>query len=214
MNLKERINHIFQAYSVNLAVEEETVVKDVVKEEAEEEVKEETALAEKTLANGTVIYTDAEDFAVGAAVFIVNEEGERMPLPDGDYEYEGGGKTSVVEGAIVEIVEAEEEKVEEKVMEDTEVKEDKTKEEMSDETFTRSEVDTMIAKAVESLKDEFSKLESRNDLQINALKQKLSLEAANKGLRRTASATPKKTFKDLQKLSRTDRVAAIHEIYS
>lgn len=63
-------------------------------------------MAEATLENGTIIFTDAEGFEDGAEVYIVNEEGEKIPLPDGDYTLEDGttltisdsGKISKSEG--------------------------------------------------------------------------------------------------------------------
>lgn len=201
MSLKNRINDIFSSYSINLQVEEE--IKDEIKEEVKEE--EEVALAEKTLVNGTVIYTDAEDFNVGAAVFIVNDEGERMPLPDGEYEYEGGGKTLIVEGVIAEALDEHE----------VEEEEEKEKEEVVVEmakTFTHKQVKAMVAKAVRSAKEEFSKATSRKDLEIKAMKQKLSSVSADKGLRKSAKPAPQR--RDLSKLSRKERVAAIHELYS
>ena len=195
MNLKERVQDIFNAYSVNLEVTEDV------------EVKEETALAEKTLANGTVIYTDAEDFLVGATVFIVNEEGERMPLPDGEYEYEVGGRTVITDGAIAEVLEEEEEK--EKEMEEEE--EVEVKVEM---TYTQSEVESMIAKALEDSKEELNKTVSQKDLELKAMKQKLSSVRAEQGLRKSAQPTPKRTsLKDIKQLSKKDRIAAIHDLY-
>ena len=202
MNLKHRINAIFQAYNVNLAVAEEDVVT--------EEVKEDVALAEKALANGTIIYTDAEDFVVGAQVFIVNEEGERMPLPDGEYEYDGGGKTVVAEGTIAEILEEIPEEEEVEAQDDVVVEED---EELSTEaTFTQSQVSAMIAKALTDSKKSLSKTISRKELEIASLKKKMSTQAAENGLRRSAKPRLKKS--DLSQLSRKERIAAIHEIYS
>lgn len=74
MNLKDRIQDIFEQYSVYLDKHEDEEKK------MDEHKDEKTEMAKKTLANGTTIYTDADAFAVGVDVFIVNEEGERMPL--------------------------------------------------------------------------------------------------------------------------------------
>lgn len=59
-----------------------------------------TKLAEATLVDGTVIGTDAEAFEDGALVFITGDDGERMPLPTGDYELADGTMVSVVDGEI------------------------------------------------------------------------------------------------------------------
>jgi hypothetical protein len=49
------------------------------------------------LENGTVIYTDGEDFAEGEEAYIINDEGERIPLPPGDYDLADGGRISIGE---------------------------------------------------------------------------------------------------------------------
>lgn len=160
MNLKTESRISFEKYAVQLEVEDKEV--DLKHTPDHKEDKDEMQLAKKTLANGTVIYTDADEFGVGVDVFIVNEEGERMPLPDGEYEYEEGGKTIVANGKIAEMVEAEEEK-EEKEMKDHEDKEmDKHKdkeekmkehEEEEEKKFTKKEVEEMVKKAVKDAKE-------------------------------------------------------------
>jgi hypothetical protein len=207
MNLKERIQDIFESYSVLLEVEEK------------EEVKEEVQMAEKTLANGTVIYTDADDFIVGAEVFIVNEEGERMPLPDGEYEYEGGGKTLISNGAIAEMVEAEEEVEEEEEVEvevemEEKVEEKEEEEEEVEETFTKEEVEEMVKKAVEEAKEKLSAKLSKNRKELEDLKQTLSTQKAEGGLRRSPSKEKRMSFADIKKLTQKERVSALYELYS
>tara|TARA_R110000787_G_scaffold55416_2_gene127931 strand:+ start:7511 stop:8242 length:732 start_codon:yes stop_codon:yes gene_type:complete len=84
-NLQERINSLFNKFNVNLKTEETSDI----------EVKLE---AEAVLENGTVIYTDAAAFEDGADVFILNEEGEKMPLPDGEYTLEDGTALVIADG--------------------------------------------------------------------------------------------------------------------
>ena len=208
MNLKERIQDIFDQYSVHLESEEKD---EKEMKHTPEHKDEKTEMAKKTLANGTTIYTDADAFAVGVDVFIVNEEGERMPLPDGEYEYEEGGKTVVADGKIAEMVEAEDEK-DEKEMEHTPDHKDE-KEEMS-YTLTESELSSMIAKAVGAAKEEFAKdMEATKD-ELSSMKEMLSSQRAEGGLRQSKTNAKRMTFSDLKGLDAKDRVAAIHEIYS
>ena len=82
MTLSERINELFQKFNVNLKTEEIEVNLE----------------AQAVLDNGTIIYTDADSFDEGAEVYILNEEGEKIPLPEGEYELEDGSKMSVGEG--------------------------------------------------------------------------------------------------------------------
>jgi len=204
MNLKERIQDIFEQYSVHLEKEEKD---EKEMQETPSEKDEKTEMAKKTLANGTTIFTDADAFAVGVDVFIVNEEGERMPLPDGEYEYEEGGKTVVADGKIAEIMEAEDEK-EEKEMEDEE-----KKEEMS-YTLTESELSSMIAKAVGAAKEEFAKDMQATKDELSSMKDMLSSQRAEGGLRQSKAKAKRMTFSDIKGMDAKDRVKAIHEIYS
>ena len=89
MTLQNRINELFTKFNLSLSTVEKIEL-----------------MAEATLENGTIIFTDAEGFEDGAEVYIVNEEGEKIPLPDGDYTLEDGttltisdsGKISKSEG--------------------------------------------------------------------------------------------------------------------
>ena len=85
MTLSERINDLFNKFDVNLKTEEIEVNLE----------------AQAVLENGTIIYTDAASFEEGAEVYIINEEGEKIPLPEGDYELEDGSKMSIGEGGKV-----------------------------------------------------------------------------------------------------------------
>tara|TARA_R110002012_G_scaffold197522_2_gene366093 strand:+ start:18521 stop:19264 length:744 start_codon:yes stop_codon:yes gene_type:complete len=86
--LQDRINNLFDKFNINLKTEEISEV----------EVKLE---AQAVLENGTVIYTEAASFDEGADVFIVNEEGEKMPLPEGDYTLEDGSVLTIADGGKV-----------------------------------------------------------------------------------------------------------------
>jgi len=195
MTLKERISEIFDKYSVQLEVEEKTEVK----------------FATATLESGQEIQTDAESFAVGVSVFVVNDEGEQIPLPDGDYTLSDGSMLVVSEGAIVEVneasqepaVEAEEDKEEEMS------EEPKTEEvEASQEVLTREEVAGMIAEAIEATKAEFSSQIEERDAKITELSKQ-----ATKSLSRAPKMEAPAPV-DLKSLSITERVAAIHNQFS
>ena len=166
MTLKERISEIFDKYSVELSVEEKAEVKFAV----------------ATLDSGQEIQTEAESFAVGASVFVVNDEGEQIPLPDGEYTLADGSMLVVAEGAITEVkeaeepvVEAEEEKEEEMSAETEEVKEVEEVE-ASQEVLTREEVAGMIAEAIEATKAEFSSQIEERDAKITELSKQATPE--------------------------------------
>lgn len=85
MTISERVQEVFQRFNVNLTVTEEP----------------RTELAEAVLENGTVIYTDADDFSEGAEAYIINDEGERIPLPQGDYTLQDGSVLKIADGGKV-----------------------------------------------------------------------------------------------------------------
>lgn len=190
MTLKERISEIFDKYSVQLEVQEKAEVKFAV----------------ATLDSGQEIQTDADAFAVGASVFVVNDEGEQIPLPDGEYTLADGSMIVVAEGAIVEVneastepeVEAEEEK-EEEMAEQVEA---------SSEVLTREEVAAMISEAIEATKAEFSSQIKERDSKITELSKQ-----ATPSLSRAPKMEAPKPL-DLKKLSIKERVAAIHNQFS
>lgn len=191
MTLKERISDLFEKYSVELEVE----------------TKEEVKFATATLDSGQEIQTDAEAFAVGVSVFVVNDEGEQIPLPDGDYTLADGSMLVVAEGAVVEVkeattepeVEAEEDKEEEMQAQEVEA---------SSEVLTREAVAGMIAEAVAEAKKEFSSQIEERDAKITELSKQAS---------KSISRAPKMEAPvsvDLKSLSITERVAAIHNQFS
>jgi len=196
MTLKERISDIFDKYSVQLEVEEKTEVKFAV----------------ATLDSGQEIQTEAESFAVGASVFVVNDEGEQIPLPDGEYTLADGSMLVVAEGAITEVkeaaeepaVEAEEDKEQEMSEEPKEVEEV----EASSEVLTREVVAGMIAEAIEATKAEFSSQIEERDAKITELSKQ-----ATKSLSRAPKMEAPAPV-DLKSLSITERVAAIHNQFS
>ena len=85
MTIKERVQEVFNRFNVNLEVEDKVRVD----------------LAEAALENGTVIYTDADSFVEGAEAYIINDEGERITLPPGDYTLADGGTLNVGDLGVV-----------------------------------------------------------------------------------------------------------------
>ena len=193
MTLKERISEIFDKYSVELSVEENAEVKFAV----------------ATLDSGQEIQTDAEAFAVGVAVFVVNDEGEQIPLPDGEYTLQDGSMLVVAEGAVTEVNEASEEPaVEAEEDKEEEMSEEPKEVEASSEVLTREEVAGMIAEALEATKAEFSSQIEERDAKITELSKQ-----ATKSLSRAPKMEAPAPV-DLKSLSIQERVAAIHNQFS
>ena len=77
-------------------------------------------MAEANLKDGTLIGTDAEEWTVGVLAYVVTEEGDKMPLPTGEFELEDGRVMVIEDGQVTEIrdaVEVEEEVIEEEAIE-------------------------------------------------------------------------------------------------
>ena len=187
MNLKERISDLFEKYSVELAVEEK-----------EEQV---SLMATAVLESGQEIMTDADAFAVGVSVFVMNDENERIPLPDGDYQLEDGSMLVVAEGMVSEIKDAEApaEEVVEEVVEEVEA---------SANMVTREDVASMIADAVAEAKKEFSSQIEERDAKITELSKTASAKISR------APKMEQKVQVDLTKLTMKERIAAIQNNFS
>lgn len=146
MTITERVQEVFNKFNVNLTVTEAP----------------RTEMAEAALENGTVIYTDAEAFAEGVEAYIINDEGEKIPLPPGDYTLADGRVVVVGEGGVVSsVAEApEEEAPAEEPAQEVEASEEVTEEvevEAEEEDkpayVTKEEVEEMIKAALESIED-------------------------------------------------------------
>lgn len=82
----------------------------------EEIVSTEQAFKDEKLVDGmTIISYDAEELATGVVVYLLDEAGQKLPLPVGDYTTESGSTFTVVDetGAIDNVVVKEVEEVEE-----------------------------------------------------------------------------------------------------
>lgn len=222
MTIQERVQEVFNRFNVNLTVSEE----------------KRTEMAEATLENGTVIYTDAEQFAEGVEAYIINDEGENIPLPPGDYTLADGGVIVVGDGGVVTSVGEATEEVVEEVVEEVEASEETEEVEASEETeevqaeetpsyVTKAEVEEMIAAAFEALnkddKEEMSadtpeekKEEDPVAVELAAVKAELEAiqkQAAEAGLKHQAPTTKREPL-DLKNLSTQERVSALLQNFS
>jgi hypothetical protein len=222
MTIQERVQEVFNRFNVNLTVSEE----------------KRTEMAEATLENGTVIYTDAEQFAEGVEAYIINDEGENIPLPPGDYTLADGGVIVVGDGGVVTSVGEATEEVVEEVEASEEVSEETQEVEASEETeevqaeetpsyVTKAEVEEMIAAAFEALnkddKEEMSadtpepkKEEDAVAVELAAVKAELEAiqkQAAEAGLKHQAPTTKREPL-DLKNLSTQERVSALLQNFS
>ena len=152
MGITEKLQALFSSAAVELSA--------ATKEpEAAPEATPEVAvnLATATLEDGQQIETTAEAFAPGADVFVTNDQGEQIPLPDATYTLEDGTKFVVEGGVIQEAPEAVEAEAETKP------------EELAAEVVTREDVRAMIQEAVTTLAKEIGPMLEANQEAITQL---------------------------------------------
>lgn len=193
MELKERIANLFQKYNVNLSVDEPA---------APEASTEEVKFAEGKLEDGTMIYTDAEAWEAGVNIYITNDEGEKIPVPTGDYALEDGRAVAVVDGIVESISEAQ-------ATEEEAGKEEE--EEMQEEApLTKEDVLGVINKAVDLLREEFASQLKAKDEEIKTLKENFSHEGLPKAVE------PAKTISrdEIKNLDTKSRVSALFTKYN
>ena len=139
--------------------------------------------AEAVLVDGTKIGTDAEAFEDGVLVFVVGEDGEKMPLPTGEYEVDGGAIMTVADGEVTSLLHP-----------DTDNKEDKAEEEMSKVDLSNFVTNENFVEALEVLRNDFKETVeglSKENVELKANVQKLSKLSAVKPLKHNAPQTNK-----------------------
>lgn len=189
MTIKERVAEMAHKLAVALA-----------EEQAQAETKEEVKMASAMLENGQEIQTTAEAFAEGVDVFVVNDEGEQIPLPDGDYTLEDGTTFTVAEGIVSAMGAAE---VEEAAAEEEMSAETEAEEPAVEAALSREEVKEMIAAAIEEATTKLSAEIAEKNEQI----EKLSAQPAAK-LSRVKEAK-KFTNAELAQMSVRERIRAL-----
>ena len=217
MTITERVQEVFNKFNVKLTVTEEP----------------RTEMAEAALDNGTVVYTDAEAFAEGVEAYIINDEGEKIPLPPGDYALEDGRTLVIGEGGIVSSIGEPSEEVEEvEASEEVEVEVEVEAEE-EPAYVTKAEVEEMIKAALESIKEkeemsvnpeapkeakEEVKEEVVDEVAVELAAVKAQLEdmkkqAAEAGLKHKAPSVKREPL-NLKNLSTQERVSALLQNFS
>lgn len=217
MTITERVQEVFNKFNVKLTVTEEP----------------RTEMAEAALDNGTVVYTDAEAFAEGVEAYIINDEGEKIPLPPGDYALEDGRTLVIGEGGVVSSIGEPEAEVEEvEASEEVEV-EIEVEAEEEPAYVTKAEVEEMIKAALESIKEkeemsvnpeapkeakEEVKEEVVDEVAVELAAVKAQLEdmkkqAAEAGLKHKAPSVKREPL-NLKNLSTQERVSALLQNFS
>lgn len=168
---------------------------------ADEKQAVKTELAQAELKEGTTI--EADSFEEGQAVFIVTEDGEKIPMPEGTYELEDGRKVEVNDSSMIVAIgsgeEAEEAEGEAEV-------EQEAKEEMSEEAEEPKEEELK-----EDEKEEMGDMDKlREELRqyvrevvMEAMKEKEEMSSEEK----VEEAAPEAVAEDAQVEEKAEEVA-------
>ena len=180
MTFKEKILAVFSKHDIEL--------KEVLAEE------ETNLMASGVLEGGQAIMTDSDEWGVGANVFI-EEDGERIPLPDGDYKLEDGTPFAV-EGGVVSAWGAAEEEAKE---EEEELSEENP---VEDRIAALEEGVSALAEGMEKILSEFSKDSGVDTLkeQVENLSlelEKVKAEPVTKSVNDVQTVRLEKEYKDM-----------------
>ena len=180
MTFKEKILAVFSKHDIEL--------KEVLAEE------ETNLMASGVLEGGQAIMTDSDEWGVGANVFI-EEDGERIPLPDGDYKLEDGTPFPV-EGGVVSAWGAAEEEAKE---EEEELSEENP---VEDRIAALEEGVSALAEGMEKILSEFSKDSGVDTLkeQVENLSlelEKVKAEPVTKSVNDVQTVRLEKEYKDM-----------------
>ena len=180
MTFKEKILAVFSKHDIEL--------KEVLAEE------ETNLMASGVLEGGQAIMTDSDEWCVGANVFI-EEDGERIPLPDGDYKLEDGTPFAV-EGGVVSAWGAAEEEAKE---EEEELSEENP---VEDRIAALEEGVSALAEGMEKILSEFSKDSGVDTLkeQVENLSlelEKVKAEPVTKSVNDVQTVRLEKEYKDM-----------------
>jgi ribosomal protein L21E len=170
---------------------------------ADEKQAVKTELAQAELKEGTTI--EADSFEEGQAVFIVTEDGEKIPMPEGTYELEDGRKVEVNDSSMIVAIGTGEEK-EEEAEGEAEV-EQEAKEEMSEEAEEPKEEELKEDEKEEELGD-MDKLREElrqyvREVVMEAMQEKEEMSSEEK----VEEATPEAVAEEAQVEDKAEEVA-------
>jgi hypothetical protein len=131
-------------------------------------------MAEGVLEGGTKIYTTAEAWGEGVDIYVVNEEGEEVPVPVGEYALEDGTMIIVEEAGVVARIDAKKEEEEEE--KEQQYEEETSEEVEQSEDYSKEDVLNLIEAAVSKLRTEFSSELEAKDQEIERLKAEFGKE--------------------------------------
>lgn len=185
INLKSEIKMSAKLVEMIEALPEKIALFLTPKKE-EEKKNEEIKLGSVNSSDGTVtIQYDGEQLVAGIPVFVLDEAGERVAIPDGDIELEGGMILVVADGIAMEIKEA--------VVEELEKEEGKQPSDTDTLQAIENAIKSIMIKYSESVDLKFADLKKEND----TLKEEVLELQKQPAAKKIAASANKVEFKDM-----------------
>lgn len=186
----KKVLEIIQRYAPKLA---QHGVKLSSEEQEKKELEAMALMSEAMLDNGNKIYTPAAEFAEGAEIFTMDENGNSQPLADGDYMTADGITITVVDGKISSMIKPEEAQAEAET--EVKVEVEQTSEEVAATTVTKEYVDELVGNIVAKFNAETEQKQAT----INALTKELNdIKAKYNVLSKQAATVSVKQAKTVQ----------------
>ena len=195
MDVLERIFNIAQKYNV--------------------ELKSNVEFAEAKLADGTTITTPAEAMEVGVEVFVVNADGEQMPVPDGTYTLENGAEIVVASGIIESITEAPEEAPAEEPAEAPVAEVEAAEDQPLDEVVKEAIAEAVAEKVEEAVTEKVDEaVAEKVEEEMKKFREEMAKMQTSFSAKRPAKAKVRKVENvNLKELNDKNRVTALFNRY-
>ena len=139
----EKFAPALSKHGVKLSVEETPAVETF-------EVK---MMAEGALADGTMIYSPAAEWAEGVEIFVMDKDGNPSPLADGEYTLDNGKVIVVTEGKIASIAEA--------ITEEPTAEVEVTVEQEVAETYSKEQVEGLLKNIITEFETKLAAAEAK-----------------------------------------------------
>jgi hypothetical protein len=131
-------------HGVKLSVEETPAVEESTKVEM---------MVEGALADGTMIYSPAAEWAEGVEIFVMDADGNPSPLADGEYTLDNGKVIVVTEGKIASIAEA--------ITEEPTTEVEVTVEQEVAETYSKEQVEGLLKNIITEFETKLAAAEAK-----------------------------------------------------
>ena len=141
-DILNKFTPMLSKHGIKLSVEETPVAEESTKVEM---------MAEGALADGTMIYSPAAEWAEGVEIFVMDADGNPSPLADGEYTLDNGKKIVVASGLIASIEEVESEEPSIEVTVEQEVA----------ETYSKEQVEGLLKNIITEFETKLSAAEAK-----------------------------------------------------